>query len=142
MIEEVEYPECYFDFISFGAVLEHLYDPSESIKKAMFWLKPKGIIHIEVPSSDWFVNKIINFYYKLRMTDYVGNISPMHEPFHLHEFSLDSFKLNAKNNNYDIAFYEYYVCETYMPKLADYILKPYMKLTNKGMQLCVWLQKK
>lgn len=142
MIEEMDYPENYFDFISFGAVLEHLYDPSDSIKKAMLWLKPKGIIHIEIPSSDWLINKIINLYYKLRLTDYVGNISPMHEPFHLHEFSLNSFKLNAEINNYDIALYEYYVCETYMPKLADYVLKPYMKLTNTGMQLCVWLQKK
>ena len=35
MLEEVEYPENYFDFISFGAVLEHLYDPSESIKKKL-----------------------------------------------------------------------------------------------------------
>jgi ubiquinone/menaquinone biosynthesis C-methylase UbiE len=142
MIENVDYPEAHFDFISFGAVLEHLYDPSDSIKKAMLWLKPKGIIHIEVPSSDWLINKIINLYYKLRLSDYVGNISPMHEPFHLHEFSLDSFKLHAKNNNYEIAFHEYYVCETYMPKLADYILKPYMKMTNTGMQLTVWLQKK
>lgn len=142
MIEDVDYPETSFDFISFGAVLEHLYDPSESIIKAMTWLKPNGIIHIEVPSSDWLINKIINLYYKLTLTDYVGNISPMHEPFHLHEFSLDSFKLHAKKYNYEVVFHEYHVCETYMPKLANYILKPYMKSTNTGMQLCVWLQKK
>ena len=142
MIEDVTYPESHFDFISFGAVLEHLYDPSDSISKAIRWLKPKGIIHIEIPSSDWLINKIINLYYKLRLTDYVGNISPMHEPFHLHEFSLDTFKLNSKIHGYDIVFHEYYVCETYMPKAADFFLKPYMKYTNKGMQLCVWLQKK
>jgi ubiquinone/menaquinone biosynthesis C-methylase UbiE len=142
MLEELEYPENYFDFISFGAVLEHLYDPSESIKKSMKWLKPNGIIHIEVPSSDWLINKIINLFYKLKLTDYVGNLSPMHEPYHLHEFGLDSFQLHAKHNNYDIAFYEYYVCRTYMPKMFDYILKPYMKWTGTGMQLCIWLRKK
>lgn len=142
MIEEVEYPENYFDFISFGAVLEHLYDPSDSILKALKWLKPKGIIHIEVPSSDWLIGKIINLYYKLKGTDYVGNLSPMQEPYHPYEFNLKSFQVHSKKYDYELAFHEYYVCQTFMPKIADYFLKPYMELTNTGMQLCVWLRKK
>lgn len=141
MIEEVDYPDNYFDFISFGAVLEHLYDPTGSIAMAMKWLKPTGIMHIEVPSSKWLIGKIINLYYKLKMTDYVGNISPMHEPFHLYEFGLKSFELNAKQTNYAVAFHEYYVCQTYLPKIVDPILVPLMKYTNTGMQLCVWLRK-
>ena len=141
MIENADYAESNFDFISFGAVLEHLYDPSDSIIKALKWLKPNGIIHIEVPSSGWLVNKIINLLYKFQRTDYVGNISPMHEPYHLHEFGLKSFEHHAKKHGYSVAFHEYYVCQTYMPKLADYVLKPYMKWTNTGMQLCVWLRK-
>ncbi len=142
MIEEVEYAENYFDFISFGAVLEHLYNPSDSILKAMKWLKPNGIIHIEVPSSNWLIGKIINLFYKLKGIGYVGNLSPMHEPFHLYEFELKSFEEHAKRHNYELAFHEYYVCQTFMPKIADYILKPYMSWTNTGMQLCVWLRKR
>lgn len=141
MIEELDYPENEFDFISFGVVLEHLYDPSSSLKKAMRWLKPNGIIHIEVPSSDWLVNKLINLIYKIKGTDYVGNLSPMHEPFHLYEFSLDSFRCNSKRNDFEIAFHEYYVCQTYLPKFIDPIIKPYMRRTNTGMQLCIWLRK-
>jgi 2-polyprenyl-3-methyl-5-hydroxy-6-metoxy-1,4-benzoquinol methylase len=141
-IEDVDYPGNHFDFISFGAVLEHLYDPSDSINKALKWLKPGGIIHIEVPSADWLISKIINTFYKLRGTDYIGNISPMHVPYHLYEFSINSFKEHSKKYNYEIELYEYYVCETYMPKIADFILKPIMKWTNSGMQLCVWLRKK
>ena len=141
MMEEIEYPENHFDFISFGVVLEHLYDPSESIKKAMKWLKPGGLIHIEVPSSNWLIGKIINLYYKLKLSDYVGNLSPMHEPFHLHEFSLKSFEIHANNNNYKIAHHDYYICQTYMPKIIDVLVKPYMKRTNTGMQICVWLKK-
>jgi ubiquinone/menaquinone biosynthesis C-methylase UbiE/rRNA maturation protein Nop10 len=141
-LEDAEYPDNYFDFISFGVVLEHVYDPSGAVNKAMRWLKPNGIIHVEVPSSDWLINKLINFFYTLKLTDYVGNISPMHEPFHLHEFSINSFERHALQNNYEIAFYEYYVCETFLPKIADYFLKPIMKQTDTGMQLCVWLRKK
>lgn len=142
MIEEVEYAENHFDFISFGAVLEHLYDPSDSILKALKWLKPNGIIHIEVPSSDWLIGRIINLFYKLTQTDYVGNLSPMHEPYHLHEFGLKSFEEHARQHGYELAFHEYHVCQTFMPQIADYILKPYMKWTNTGMQLSVWLRKK
>jgi 2-polyprenyl-3-methyl-5-hydroxy-6-metoxy-1,4-benzoquinol methylase len=141
MIENVDYPENTFDFITFGAVLEHLYDPANSIEKALKWLKPGGIIQIEVPSSGWLTNKIINFYYKLRKGDYVANLSPMHEPYHLYEFSLKSFEKHAQVYNYTIAQADYYVCDTYLPKVLDGILKPYMKRTNQGMQLCVWLKK-
>jgi 2-polyprenyl-3-methyl-5-hydroxy-6-metoxy-1,4-benzoquinol methylase len=141
MIENVDYPENEFDFISFGAVLEHLYDPSGAIKKTLQWLKPAGVIHIEVPSSAWLINKIINAYYSIRGTDYVGNISPMHTPFHLYEFGLKSFQKNGKKTGYEVMFYEYYVCKTFMPKAFDFFLKPYMRITHTGMQLCVWLKK-
>ena len=140
MIEDIDYPENYFDFISFGVVLEHIYDPASAIDRAIKWLKPNGIIHIEVPSSDWLINKLINIYYKIKLSDYVGNLSPMHKPFHLYEFSLKSFE-NHKIGKYEIAFYEYYVCNTFLPSFIDYIVKPLMKRTNTGMQLCVWLRK-
>ena len=143
MIEEVDYPENNFDFITFGAVLEHLYDPAASIKKAMKWLKPGGLIHIEVPSSNYLIPKIFNFYFRLRGTNYVNNISPMHRPFHLHEFTIESFMHHAKKENYEIAHHQYYVCDVYfLPRITHSLLKWYMGKTNKGMQLAVWLRKK
>ncbi len=141
-LEEAKYEERFFDFITFGAVLEHLYDPSASLQKALIWLKPGGLIHIEVPSSSWLVSRIANFYYKLTCTDYVANISPMHVPFHLHEFGLKSFLENAKINNYEIAYHVYWVANTYMPKFMDGILTWIMSKTNTGMQLEIWLRKK
>lgn len=140
-IENADYPENTFDFITFGAVLEHLYNPSESLKKAMIWLKPGGIIHAEIPSSRWLTNKIINLLYKLRGLDYVANISPMHTPYHLYEFDIESFKFNAKKNGYEVAYHEYYVCDTYLPKFLDFLVKPIMKYTKTGMQLSIWLRK-
>jgi len=141
-IEEAEYPENFFDVIFFSAVLEHLYDPSYSIQKAFHWLKPNGIIHIQVPSSKWLVHKLVNTYYKITGTDYAANLSPMHKPYHLYEFSLNSFRKHGERLNYEIVEYDYYICETYLPKLIDFIIKPYMRWTNTGMQLAVWLRKK
>jgi SAM-dependent methyltransferase len=140
-IEEADYPDNFFDFITFGAVLEHLYDPNDAIQKVLKWLKPGGVIHIEVPSSEWFTHKLVNFYYKLRGLDYVANLSPMHEPYHLYEFDLKTFNLNGDKLGYKIARYDYFVCDTFLPKSLDFMLKPYMRKTNKGMQLSIYLKK-
>ena len=143
MIEEIDYPENFFDLITFGAVLEHLYDPSASIRKVLKWLKPGGLIHIEVPSSRYLIPKIFNFYFELMGTNLVNNISPMHQPFHLYEFDINSFRLNSRLNNYEVVNHEYYVCDIYfVPKVFHGMLKWYMAKTNKGMQLAVWLRKK
>ena len=140
-VEEALFPDDHFDFITFGAVLEHLYDPSASIEKSMRWLKKGGIMHIEVPSSDWLIARISNIFYRIQGLDYVTNISPMHEPYHLYEFSLKSFNKNAELLGYHVCHFEYYIAQTYMPKALDLILVPYMKATQTGMQLCIWLKK-
>lgn len=142
MIEKVTYENDYFDFITFGAVLEHLYSPSEALEKALKWLKPNGIIHIEVPSSKWLIAKLYNWFFKLRGTNYVTNTSPMHEPYHMYEFDLKSFQKNSKLLGYKIIDYEYSVCNIYfIPKIFHSFLKWYMKKTNTGMQLTIWLKK-
>ncbi len=142
MVETIEYPKNEFDFITYGAVFEHLYHPAQTLERAMEWLKPGGIVHIEVPSSKHFIAKIINFYYRLRGTNYVTNISPMHTPFHLYEYSLESFKELGKKLNFTIEHHYIDVCEIYfIPKFLHPLLRLYMKWTNKGMQLTVYLRK-
>ncbi len=143
MIENVDYEPNFFDFITFGAVLEHLYHPGRYIELAMKWLKPGGLMHIEVPSSDYLIHRFINFYFKLMGTNYVTNISPMHEPFHLFEFALTSFIEHSKRNHeYEISFHEYYVCSAEpFPRFTHPLLKKIMKMTDTGMQLAVWLKK-
>jgi len=140
-IENANFNKEEFDFITFGAVLEHLYNPYKSIEKAMEWLKPNGLIHIEVPYSKWLTGRIINFIYRLRGMDYVANISPMHNPFHLYEFELNSFVKNSKLLNYNIKYHKHMIADTYLPKIMDPLIKPLMRATNTGMQLEVWLKK-
>jgi 2-polyprenyl-3-methyl-5-hydroxy-6-metoxy-1,4-benzoquinol methylase len=142
MIENVDYDENTFDFITFGAVFEHLYHPSESLQKALKWLKPNGLVHIEVPSSKYLAAKLINIFYRVMGTNYVSNISPMHDPFHLYEFSEKSFQELGKKLNFKIDFVQYHVCDVLLfPKIFHGILTWYMKQTKTGMQLVVWLRK-
>lgn len=142
MLEDVEYTEDSFDFITFGAVFEHLYHPAGSLKKALKWLKPDGIIHIEVPSSKHFVAKLINLFYRLRGTNYVTNLSPMHSPYHLYEFGLKSFQEIEKKMNFSIVNHHYDVCDIHpVPSFLHFPLRKYMEWTDTGMQLTVYLKK-
>ncbi len=142
-IEELEYDKETFDFITFGAVFEHLYEPSKCLEKALTWLKPNGVLHIEVPSADWLMPKIMNLYFRLRGTNYVTNLSPMHAPYHLHEFTLKSFTELSRKLSFDIVESYYEVCTIYhIPKIFHGLLRMYMQKTNKGMQLTVFLKKK
>ena len=140
-MEEANFEENTFQFITFGAVLEHLYDPAEAIQRALNWLAPGGLIQIEVPNARWLTHTLVNSYYKLKGQKKVANLSPLHTPFHLYEFSLESFEKHGASCGYEVAYHTYYLCDTYLPKVLDPLLKPYMARTNTGMQLEVWLQK-
>jgi ubiquinone/menaquinone biosynthesis C-methylase UbiE len=144
MLEDMHYAGNSFDFVNFGAVLEHFYHPSDCIHKAMHWLKPGGVLHIEVPSSKHFIAKLLNAYYKFRGTNFVTHLSPMHSPFHLYEFDVKSFTANAKKHNeYEVAYYKYDVGSIFHgPRFIQPLLKKYMEVTDKGLQLVIWLRKK
>lgn len=141
-MEDMDYPENFFDFISFAAVFEHLYHPVSCLEKAMHWLKPGGIIHIEVPSSRHLIAKLLNFYYKLTGTNYTTSLSPMHSPFHMYEFGYNSFTELSKKLGYKIVFHQFYVGDIYhIPRIFHFPLRQIMKWTDTGMQLTVWLKK-
>lgn len=142
MIEEMRYEDESFDFISFGAVLEHLYHPAESIQRAMRWLKPGGIIHIEVPYSNHLISRLANVAYRLKGSNFVTNTSPMHSPFHLYEFGIKSFEELGGKLGFTVERKQHDVCTIFfVPAFLQPIFRKYMELTNSGMQLTVWLRK-
>ena len=142
-IEDTSYPNNSFDFITFGAVAEHLYHPAAALEKAMNWLRPNGIIHVEVPSAKYFMSLVSNLYFRIRGTNYVTNLSPMHMPFHLYEFDLDSFRLLGEKLNFKVDHFHVDVNHIWnMPKILHPILHKWMEITKTGMQLTVYLRAK
>lgn len=135
-IEDAEFPEETFDFITFGAVLEHLCSPGQSLAKAMRWLKPGGIIQAEVPNANHLIAKLIDGYFTLRGTNYVTHLSPMHSPFHLYEFTLCSFrKFNVADHHFDVCTIAHF------PRPLHPFLRWWMDRTDTGMQLTVYLRR-
>jgi SAM-dependent methyltransferase len=140
-VEDAEYDQNHFDFVTFGAVLEHLQDPAQAIEQALTWLAPGGFIHVEVPSSRWLVGRMLNLLYRVQGLDYVTNLSPMHPPYHLYEFSLASFERHGKRVGYRLVTHQTFACETFLPKPLDRLATAAMRATGTGMQLQVWLSR-
>ncbi|MES2001400.1 MAG: class I SAM-dependent methyltransferase [Pseudomonadota bacterium] len=142
-LEDATFADDSFDFITFGAVLEHLYDPSAALAKALKWLKPGGIIQAEVPSTDYLIAKLVNVYFRLCGTNYVTNLSPMHPPFHLYEFTLESLARNGALQNFEIAEYFYSAPHVFhLPRILHPPLRWWMIKRNRPLQLTVYLRKK
>ncbi len=135
-IEDADYPAESFDFVNFGAVLEHLYDPGGSLATAVRWLRPGGRIMLEVPSAKWLIARLINGFFRLKGTNYVTHTSPMHSPFHLYEFGEKSFQRNGEKLGYSVETLNIEVgVDTSMPMSLQRLLRPVMARTGTGMML-------
>jgi 2-polyprenyl-3-methyl-5-hydroxy-6-metoxy-1,4-benzoquinol methylase len=141
-IEDAEFTAGQFDFITFGAVLEHLAHPSAALERAFAWLKPGGLLHAEVPSSKWLGSRLINSWFRMMGTNYVTHLSPMHAPFHLFEFAPASFVANGQRLGYSIAEHQFDACGSrHIPDLLRPLLRSLMVRTGTAMQLTVYLRK-
>jgi len=141
-IEKFQPPKEYYDFITFGAVLEHLQNPLDSLLKAYEALAPGGIMHAEVPNANWLIARIADITYRLRITHYTTHLSPLHSPFHLYEFTDRSLVALAKRLGLEIASLEFLVCsQPNMPSIVQPLLRRIMHRTNSGMQISVFLRK-
>lgn len=142
-VEAADFRSSQFDFVTFGAVLEHLYDPALAIEKALGWLKPGGVMQIEVPSSNHLMPFFLNTFYRLRGTNYVTNLSPMHSPFHLYAFTEQSFEFHGDRAGYEIVHsYVDVASIRHVPGFVKPLLRWWMSMRSPGQQLTVWLRKR
>jgi SAM-dependent methyltransferase len=138
--EDATYPEGKFDFIFFEA-LQHLPDPGPGIEKLLRWLKPGGLFYVEVPSSAYLFNRLINLYYRLRGTDFVVDTSPMHGNYSYYAFSENSFVENGKRLGYEVVRHAVLPCNPPVGGLPGRMLTTIMKSTDTSMQRGIWLRK-
>ena len=140
-VENAEMRAGSFDFINLSAVLEHVGNPAAVLRKTVEWLKPGGLMYVEVPSSAWLLSALMRIFYRLTGSDCVINTSPMHPPYHLYEFGLESFVRDGRRGGYAVAAHRYHPCATYLPPWLSAPADRLMRYTDTGMQLVVWLKR-
>jgi 2-polyprenyl-3-methyl-5-hydroxy-6-metoxy-1,4-benzoquinol methylase len=85
------FPEINFDLIVLNQVIEHIPDPSKTLKTLKERLKPMGRIVIVFPNRNSFWQLIFR-----------RNWINWHIPYHLHHFNYKGFKTFAEQNGYRV----------------------------------------
>jgi 2-polyprenyl-3-methyl-5-hydroxy-6-metoxy-1,4-benzoquinol methylase len=63
-VEDASLPQASFDAIAVWHVLEHLGDPRCALRKAAAWLKPGGVIALEVPNYESYDARVLGAQWK------------------------------------------------------------------------------
>jgi SAM-dependent methyltransferase len=91
-IERCGFAAGSFDAVILAAVLEHLYDPDETVREIARVLRPGGAFFVDVPNEAGLYFRLGNLYQKLRGRDWVVNVAPTFEPFHVFGFGPRSLR--------------------------------------------------
>lgn len=98
-LERCGFPDGHFEAVVLKAVLEHLFNPDETIREVARILRPGGALFVDVPNEAGLYFRVGNLYHRLRLRDWVVNLAPTFEPFHVFGFSPKSLRaLLAKHD--------------------------------------------
>lgn len=91
-----------YDVVLLAAILEHLYDPLETLKRVKNALRPGGLIFIDVPNESSLTMRFGNMYMRARGRDWSINLSPTLSPFHVVGFSPASLRQTLESVGFRI----------------------------------------
>jgi len=86
-LDQCGFPDGSFDVVILAGVLEHLYNPSETIEEISRILRPGGAVFLDVPNERGLYFLVGNLYQRLRGRDWTVNLAPTFEPFHVFGFN-------------------------------------------------------
>ena len=72
-----------YDVVVLGAILEHVYEPRQTLTRIAAALRPGGVVFVDVPNECGLWFRAGNAYQRLRGRDWSVNLSPTFPPFHV-----------------------------------------------------------
>jgi 2-polyprenyl-3-methyl-5-hydroxy-6-metoxy-1,4-benzoquinol methylase len=114
-LEECGFESSSFDVVILAAVLEHLYNPAETISEISRILRPGGALFLDVPNEQGLYFKVGNFYQKLKGRRWVVNLAPTFEPFHVFGFGPKSLRRLLAKYDFNIAAWRVYGGTSFVP---------------------------
>lgn len=101
-IQESKLLDQTYDVVLLVAILEHLYDPLETLKRVRNALRPGGLIIVDVPNESSLTMRFGNMYMRARGRDWSINLSPTLSPFHVVGFSPASLRQTLESVGFRI----------------------------------------
>lgn len=117
-LEQISYPDASFDVVTMVEVIEHLYDPAETVKELSRVIRPGGLVYISTPNEESVYQSLGNLYYKARGLDWVVNLCPTWNLYHIHGFSPRSLRYLLEGNDFQIEELVVYPGELVVPRRA------------------------
>lgn len=114
-VEQCRFPASSFDVVILAAVLEHLYNPDETIREISRILRPGGALFLDVPNEQGLYFRLGNFYQKLRGRDWVVNLAPTFSPFHIFGFGPKSLRRLLSKHGFTPKHWHVYGGTSFVP---------------------------
>ena len=114
-IDRCGFPDGSFDAVILAAVLEHLYDPDATVREIARVLRPGGAFFVDVPNEAGLYFRLGNLYQKLRGRDWVVNVAPTFEPFHVFGFGPRSLRALLSKHGLEVREWRVYGGRSMVP---------------------------
>src|SRR4029453_19123192 len=114
-VEQCGFPSSAFDVVILAAVLEHLYNPDETIKEISRILRPGGALFLDVPNERGLYFVLGNLYQKMRGRDWVVNLAPTFSPYHVFGFSPKTLRSLLSKHGLRPELWQMYAGTSFVP---------------------------
>lgn len=115
-VERCGFPAGSFDAVILAAVLEHLYDPDATVREIARVLRPGGAFFVDVPNEAGLYFRLGNLYQRLRGRDWVVNVAPTFEPFHVFGFGPRSLRALLAKHGFEVRDWRVYGGRSMVPR--------------------------
>lgn len=118
-LEEIKYPDEFFDVITLNHVIEHLPDPNLTLKEIKRLLKRNGLFVITTPNFDCVSEKIFKQYW-----------FPLETPRHLYLYTENTLRKLLEINGLQIIKTKYDISTYHLSKSLSYRLGKEKSITT------------
>ena len=150
-LKEANFPNNYFDAVAMSSLIEHLYEPFETLCEVHRVLRPDGLLWFDAPNEDGLYMQFGNLYMRLQGKDWVVVMAPTFPPYHVQGFNpkslrklLDRAGFKCKEMEIVGGLYEQKGAKTLRKKIefnAAKIINEVGKILNKGSYMSIWARK-
>jgi 2-polyprenyl-3-methyl-5-hydroxy-6-metoxy-1,4-benzoquinol methylase len=121
-------PQASFDIITAWMVIEHLYDPVETLQKLSTWLRDDGFFVLSVPDHSSLLSSIFKgFYYDNHVPAHLLHFTPHTISALLKEAGFEIVSLCWQSNSSPLVMSAKHFFDAYMPESARLLLDRLMQ---------------
>jgi SAM-dependent methyltransferase len=151
-LEDANFPDGHFDAVIMSGIVEHLYNPLETLKEVHRVLRDDGWFWFDAPNEDGLYMTLGNLYMRTRGKDWLVVLAPTFPPYHVQGFNPKSLRMLVEKAGFSTEKMELFgdvssqTGESTLRKKiennAAIFLNWFGRTIGKGMYMSLWARKK